>query len=154
MPKGINALNGKRRGWYGAGGIGFALASASVLCGCAAAVSPVAPRPVRLWRGGDDLLTSRCGAAIAAAFERSPLFRVSYAKEPETLVARILRNARWSEEAGRQQVSLEVEFTDNLDRHLGTISVRCWENDLQGCATEVVRHAERLAQGLSKQKEM
>ena len=122
-----------------------AVLSAAVLSfACAKTVHPGAPRPVQVWRGGDDGLTMRFAAALEEAFKASPLFG-GQAEESRTLVATIPTNLRWRDVGGRTRFGYHVVFSDHAKRRVGESRGVCWEDRVSECAARVRTDAERIS---------
>ena len=107
----------------------------------ASEASPATRTPVEVWRGGDDGLTLQFAAALETAFRASTGFSTSSGKQPGTLIVTIPSALAWKEVGGRVRVSFKVTYSDVASRPLGTAKAKCWEDDLEKCAANVVKRA-------------
>ena len=123
-----------------------------VLWGAVAAAcappDPTRPVPLEIWRLGDDGLTLRFADSLREAFAASTVFVKSGGKLPGTLVVTIPHELRWNEKGRRIRATYTVEFTDSVDRRLGSMSGTCWEDDFRSCAQRVVERAKLVAERL------
>jgi hypothetical protein len=103
------------------------------------------PTLVEVWKGGDDGLTNRLADALEIAFRASPNFKLSFGKNEGTLVVTIPTNLEWKQIAGRTKALFAIEFSSTDGRPLGRSQGSCWDNELQKCASQVVRDAKVAA---------
>ena len=99
------------------------------------------PRPIEVWRTGDDALTSRLRDALEDALA-SHDFALSSGKKPGTLIVMIPTHVKWKPtKGGRTEVYYTVEFssvdTGTVDRSSGS----CWDDSLSACAARIVKDA-------------
>ena len=108
---------------------------------------------VELWCGGDDNLSQGLCHALESEFASSPGFIVladesSHDKHVKLIVT-IPTNVDWQERGTRTRVLYTVEFKSSTDRKLGTKSGACWENELNTCASQIVRQAKIASRKLN-----
>ena len=108
---------------------------------------------VELWCGGDDDLTRRVCHALESGFASSPDF-VLLADENShdkhvRLIVTIPTNVDWQERGTRTRVLYTVKFKSNTGRKLGTKSGACWENELNTCASQILKQAKIASRKLN-----
>lgn len=104
--------------------------------------------PVEVWAGGDDGLTRRLRDTLEKRLRNSSDFTLSSGGQFGTLVVTIPTNVDWKTVGNRTQVSYVVEFTSAAKQKLGRSSGKCWEDDLDRCASRIVSDAKSAAQTL------
>ena len=123
------------------------IVAASMLPGSAQNKATAAnPTPVRVWRVGDDSLTSSLRDALENAFQSSPHFTLSAETKPGTLVATIPTHVQWKKIGTRIRLSFRVDFTSIDNKNLGASKGSCWDDAFTKCAAQIVRDAEIAAQ--------
>jgi hypothetical protein len=121
------------------------LASALVAaCGCAKTMTVAQPRPIEVWRGGDDGLTVWFTAAVEEALRDSPSFK-EHGEASRTLIATIPTNLRWRDIGDRTRFDYRVLFSDTAKRSLGEAHGECWEDRMAECAARIRKRAEAIS---------
>jgi hypothetical protein len=137
---------------------------ASLLALCFIGVTPAAdsPRPVELWRGGDDVLTVTFHAAIERAFENSLDFTLVSEGPPGTMRVILTSHVRPRRWLWWTKFDYDVDFTTAHDEHglrnpmnshsqrvLGKSQGTCWKGSVGNCAAKVLKDARIAASRLT-----
>ena len=113
---------------------------------CAPQSAPRKPRPVEVWRVGDDGLTSKLTDTLEAALGSSQDFALSSGKKPGTLVVTIPNHVRWkTASGGRPRVIYTVEFSSVDAQVIGRANGTCWDDSLLTCAAQIIKDAKVAA---------
>lgn len=102
---------------------------------------------VELWHIGDDGLSQRLFVSVEDTFKRSPKFTVK-GEKTRTLVVRIPTHVDWKQVGSRTPVFYTVEFSSKQGRNLGVRKGECCDNELEKCASQIVKDAKNAAHKL------
>jgi hypothetical protein len=128
-----------------------AIAGFAASIACASHPPPsltAAPRPLEMWRVGDDSLTLRFSEGLREALRELPEFKSSRDLQPGTLVVSITNQLGWKEVGIRTKVSYNVHFIDWRRRLVREVSGSCWEDEMSKCVARVVKEARRASREL------
>jgi hypothetical protein len=124
------------------------LVASLIMVTCACNSPSGKPRPVEVWRGGDEELTGRLKNTLESAFESSPDFVLSRGKKPGTLMVMIPTHVRSQQVGGRTQVLYTAEFAATDDQRIGASTGSCWDDALMTCASQIIKDAKVAARKL------
>jgi hypothetical protein len=105
--------------------------------------------PVEVWTScAHSGVCGRFGGALEAAFEASPAFSQKGGVKARTLIVSIADEPAYAERSGRFRVSYRIRFEDVAHKRIGASKGSCWDDEMEKCAAQVLKDAERPAQKL------
>jgi hypothetical protein len=106
--------------------------------------SKTKPRPVEVFCGGDDGLTSRLRDASEQAFNATSDLPLATTDRHAVYKVVIPTNVDWKQVGSRTKVLYTIEVLKVDDKKVGTFNGFCWESDIRRCGTQIVDGTRRL----------